>query len=84
MKHHIYAEGAEAPPLLHFVVRIDPDRVFFLKFILEAYDNLFITTTLSRKCGVVLIRCASGSGQELEGILQAVRCRTGFTCIEQA
>ncbi len=76
-------EGAAVPPLLHFAAKIDPDRVFFLKFILEGYDNMFITTTLDRRAGVVLIRCVQGCAQYLEDILESVREKTGFVCMEE-
>ncbi len=76
--------STEPPALDHFVVRIDPDRVFFLKFILEGYDNLFITTTLNCRYGVVLIRAVSGAGSELEAIIDSIREEIGFICLEQA
>ncbi len=73
------------PPVLdYFVVRIDPDRVFFLKFILEGYDNLFITTTLNCKYGMVLIRAVPGAGSELEAIIDSIREEIGLICLEQA
>lgn len=77
-------DAGEAPPLHHFVAIIDPDRVFFLKFILEGYDNLFITTTLQRNDGAVLIRCVAGCETDLRGILESVRENIGFTCMEEA
>ena len=77
-------DAGAAPPLHHFAGIIDPDRVFFLKFILEGYDNLFITTTLQRNSGVVLIRCVMGCEDDLREILESVRDETGFSCLEKA
>lgn len=37
-------------------LRIAPDKFHFLKFILEAYDNLAILSSFDQKQGVVLIR----------------------------
>ncbi len=77
------AEGAAWPSLLYFAAKIHPDRVFFLKFILEGYDNMFITTTLDRIRGVVLIRCAQGCSEELIDILESVKDKIGLVCMEQ-
>ncbi len=78
-----FCSSTDPLPLDHFVVRMDPDRVFFLKFILEGYDNLFITTTLNCKDGVVLIRAVSGTGSELEVILDSISEEIGLICCEQ-
>ncbi len=68
--------------LLHFAVIIDPARVYFLKFILEGYDNLYAVTTLDRANGTVLVRAAEGSGEELRRILDALRDQIDLQCLE--
>lgn len=50
-------------------LRIRPQAVYFLRFILEAYDNLYIMTTIDRDCGLVEIRHATGSKNDLQDIL---------------
>ena len=44
---------------------IDPGRFHFLKFILEGYDNLAILSSINRKVGVVRVKTARESLQEL-------------------
>ena len=70
-------------PLLCFAVRIDPSKVYFLKFILEGYDNIFIVTTLNPGNGTLLVRAASGYREELHNILESVREQTGLVCMEE-
>ncbi len=49
-------------------LQISPDRIYFLKFILEAYDNLGLLSTIDQQSGTVLVRypsCLAGEIKEL-------------------
>jgi len=37
-------------------LRINPSRIYYLKNILEGYDNMALLTTINRKTGLILIR----------------------------
>jgi len=60
---------------------IDPSSVYFLKFILEGYDNLFFMSTLDPDRGVVSIRYAEGSRADLELLLGSMGERIGLSSI---
>ncbi len=51
---------------------IAPARIGFFRFILEAYDNLALLTTLDEKEGRVILRYSDEMGEELEHLLQAL------------
>lgn len=50
-------------------IRIGPDRIHFLRFILEGYDGLAQLTTVNAKLGLVELRYFPG---EKETVLQLV------------
>jgi len=52
---------------------IDPGQVFFLKFILEGYDNLFILSTIDREKGVVRIAFPASEKKLLNNILNTLK-----------
>ncbi len=54
---------------------MDPNGIFFLKFILEGYDNLFILTTLDKTRGEVCITFPSSEKGLLLGILNSLKNR---------
>lgn len=58
-------------------LRIRPQAVYFLRFVLEAYDNLYIMTTIDRDCGLVEIRHVKGSEKDLQDILTELTEITG-------
>ncbi|MDD3553451.1 MAG: DUF4911 domain-containing protein [Deltaproteobacteria bacterium] len=58
-------------------LRIRPQAVYFLRFILEAYDNLYIMTTIDRDCGLVEIRHVTDSEKDLQDILKELTEITG-------
>lgn len=79
-KQHIFnghnlAHAQDDLPVLR--LRIRPQAVFFLRFILEAYDNLYIMTTIDRDCGLVEIRHVAGSEKHLKDILTELTEITG-------
>ncbi len=52
---------------------IDPGQVFFLKFILEGYDNLFMLSTLDREKGLVRIAFPPSEEEDLHDILKSLK-----------
>ena len=49
--------------------RVDPSRIYFIKFILEAYDNMAQLTTLDPDLGLIEIFVAPGFGDDFEELL---------------
>lgn len=66
-KQYLFNESNDDLSILQ--LQIDPRSVYFLRFILEAYDNLYIMTTIDRALGLVEIRYAAGAEQDLRKIL---------------
>jgi hypothetical protein len=48
---------------------IDPERIHFLKFILEGYDGLAIQSTVDAKAGIVEIRYPPEVESDLQSLL---------------
>jgi hypothetical protein len=69
------------PTLSVFNIRIKPSAVFFVKYIIEACDNLYQITTLDIETGLVEIKAAHGTENDLLDMLNATRKKTGFDCI---
>ncbi|MFA7384119.1 MAG: DUF4911 domain-containing protein [Desulfurivibrionaceae bacterium] len=59
-------------------VRIAPEQIYFLKFILEAYDNLTIMSTVDRVEGIVELKYPVELEQEVKGVLQSMAQRLGL------
>lgn len=49
--------------------RVDRREISFMKFILEAYDNMAVVSTVDRKRGVVQIRIAPGCEMLVDDIV---------------
>jgi hypothetical protein len=56
-------------------IRIDPEQIYFLKFILEAYDNLAILTTVDRIEGVMELKYPAELEEDVKGVLQSLAQR---------
>ncbi|MDH4331530.1 MAG: DUF4911 domain-containing protein [Desulfobulbaceae bacterium] len=56
-------------------VRIDPEQIYFLKFILEAYDNLTIMSTVDRIEGIVELKYPAELEGDVKGVLQSMAQR---------
>ena len=56
-------------------IRIDPEQIYFLKFILEAYDNLTIMSTVDRIEGVMELKYPPELEQDVNGVLQSMAQR---------
>jgi hypothetical protein len=53
-------------------LRISPDRIHYLKFILEGYDGLAILSTLSSRQGIVEVRFPPEAKKELAVLLSKI------------
>lgn len=53
-------------------LRIAPEKFHYLKFILEAYDNLAILSSHDSTAGIVVIRYPQAMAKDLFGLLQSI------------
>lgn len=53
--------------------RIDRREVYFLRFILEAYDGIAVLTTLDPEAGIIMISIPPGCEDEVEMVLQELK-----------
>ena len=67
--------AAMASSLASCRIRIDPEQIYFLKFILEGYDNLTIMSTVDRAEGVMELKYPSELEQDVKGVLQSMAQR---------
>ncbi len=66
------------------VFRIDPSMVYFLRFILEGYDNLFVLSTIDSTEGLVEIHYAKGAEDDLHSVLEEAGNFIGLAAGERA
>lgn len=52
--------------------RVDKSKIGFLRFIIEAYDNLAIMTTIDAKEGLVVLNIAPGCQDTAQGLMQSL------------
>ena len=64
-----------ASSLASLRIRIDPEQIYFLKFILEAYDNLAIMSTVDRIEGVMELKYPPELEQDVKGVLHSMAQR---------
>ena len=64
-----------ASSLASLRIRIDPEQIYFLKFILEAYDNLTIMSTVDRIDGVMELKYPVELEEDVKGVLQSMAQR---------
>ncbi len=67
--------GTMASSLASCRIRIDPEQIYFLKFILEGYDNLTIMSTVDRTEGVVELKYPPELEQDVRQVLQSMAQR---------
>jgi len=53
-------------------LRIPQSKFHYLKFILEAYDNLAILSSFDQRRGVVIVRYSETMSKDLFGLLSAL------------
>ena len=56
-------------------IRINPEQIYFLKFILEAYDNLTIMSTVDRIEGVMELKYPLELEEDVLGVLRSMAQR---------
>jgi hypothetical protein len=61
-----------------FILRIDPSSVYFFRFILEGYDNMFMLSTVDQRAGLVEVRAVKGSVNDLLLILRSLKSIIGL------
>ena len=61
-----------------FTLRIDPSSVYFFRFILEGYDNMFVLSTVDQRAGLVEVRAVKGSVKDLLLILRSLESIIGL------
>lgn len=66
---------AMASSLASCRIRIDPEQIYFLKFILEAYDNLTIMSTVDRSEGVMELKYPPELAQDVRQVVQSMAQR---------
>ena len=52
---------------------IDHREIFFLKFILEAYDGIAVMTTIKKSTGLISIHVAPGCEKDVDMILEELK-----------
>lgn len=58
--------------LVDIYLIIDPGRFHFLKFILEGYDNFAILSSIQGKEGIVRVKTARGSFNDVMILISAI------------
>ena len=53
-------------------LRISPDKFHYLKFIIEAYDNVAILSSVDNHQGIVVLRYSEGHRKELFSLLGSI------------
>ncbi|MDA8161548.1 MAG: DUF4911 domain-containing protein [Desulfobacteraceae bacterium] len=66
------------------ILRIEPSAVYFLRFILEGYDNMYMLSTIDQPEGLVRIIAADGSLDDLFEIIKSLGERIRPVFIDQA
>ncbi len=56
-------------------IRIDAEQIYFLKFILEGYDNLTIMSTVDQCDGVMELKYPPELEQDVKHVLQSLTQR---------
>ncbi|BHH83109.1 DUF4911 domain-containing protein [Desulforhopalus sp. 52FAK] len=65
--------NSECKPILEpLFLRISPDRFHYLKFVIEAYDNLAILSSVDSREGVVVLRYSQGHRTELFALVTSI------------
>ncbi len=53
--------------------RVDPDKIYFIKFIFEAYDGIAMLSTVNVSTGLIILRIAPGCKNEAEMIIKDLK-----------
>ena len=60
------------PPLVEWYLLIRPEKIGWLRFILEGYDGLAVLTTLSAEKGLVRLQALGSGFEETMRLLDAL------------
>lgn len=60
------------------VIKIDKNQIYYLRFILEGYDNLFVLSTLDKNNGIVEIEYVPSKKELLSLILNDIKEQIGL------
>ena len=61
---HFMSSVLKSDTLSVVFLRIAPSRFHYLKFLLEAYDNLCVLSSFDSKMGIVIVRYPDSSAKE--------------------
>jgi hypothetical protein len=64
--------------LKKFTLRIDPSSVHIFRFILEAYDNMFVLSTVDSNIGLVEVHVAKGAIKDFFIIVGSLKNTIGL------
>jgi len=62
--------------------QVDRRQIGFVKFILEAYDNVAVVSTVDARRGLVQIRIAPGCEKLVDGIVDALSRTVEIIAVE--
>jgi hypothetical protein len=74
-------EGTRLKTIQH-VYRIDRHAIALVKFIIEAYDNLVVMSTLDAREGIVGLAIAPGCQDQVDGIMAGLAAEIDMVRIE--
>ena len=63
-------------------LEITPSMVYFLRFILEGYDNMFVLTTVDKDRGLVEIQYCQSVRLQLERIIDEIGGEIGLKKVQ--
>ena len=64
--------------------RVDRRQISFIKFILEAYDNVAVLSTLDPRLAVIQVTAAPGCEALVDGILRSLADEIDFAPFDDA
>ena len=59
-------------------LKIDNTRLSWLKFVMESYEGLALTTTLDPVAGLVLVSVAPGAEKDVAELIESMRADLGI------
>ena len=67
-----FSSSASMPRLVEWYLLIRPEKISWLRFILEGYDGLAILTTISAEKGLVRLQAVESGFEETMRLLAAL------------
>ena len=74
LSEHFFKASSMAPKPEYSILylRINQQKIFYLKYILEGYDGLAVLTTEDNSTGLVSLRFPETSRNDLFGLLKSI------------